>query len=112
MGKLSSRFLQALGLSFLKGIPASLESTIESFNALSDTKGSDMMTPQSWSTLKKFVDELKYTLKESQALSPVTVATKVNFSTIAIEASTAVSLANQMIKKDVLQRLQILYNDR
>ncbi|KAL0078755.1 hypothetical protein J3Q64DRAFT_1733289 [Phycomyces blakesleeanus] len=112
VGKLSSRFLQALELSFLKGTPASFESAIKTFNAYSDTKGSDKITSQSWSTLKRFVDELQYTLKENQTLSPATVATKVSFSTIAVEASTAVSLANQRIKKYVLHRLQILYNGR
>ncbi|KAI7862272.1 hypothetical protein BDF14DRAFT_115205 [Spinellus fusiger] len=46
VGKLSSRFLQVLGLSFLKGTPASFESAIESFNAFSDTKGYDIMISQ------------------------------------------------------------------
>ncbi|KAI8377599.1 uncharacterized protein BYT42DRAFT_570911 [Radiomyces spectabilis] len=112
VGKVSSRFLQVLGLSFIKGTPASFESAIESFLAFSKTKGSDMTASQSLSTLKKFIEELNHILKDSQALSPVIIATKVNFSTIAIEASTAVSLANQKIKKDVLQRLQTLYNNR
>ncbi|KAI9024488.1 hypothetical protein CLU79DRAFT_827264 [Phycomyces nitens] len=84
-----SVFTVFLELSFLNRPPVRFEYDIDSFDAVRGTKVSDTSTSQSLSTLTKFVDKLKDTLKQIQDLSLVILATKVNFSAIAIEASTS-----------------------
>ncbi|ORZ01735.1 hypothetical protein BCR43DRAFT_522522 [Syncephalastrum racemosum] len=109
LGKLTSRFLQALAIAIMNTTTTKFDQALESF-MLAQSNMSKDKTSDSWTTMENTVERLRVNLEKGTS-NPCEIASAVNFSALATEASKAVVPANARIRKDVISRLKILYGD-